>query len=214
MRNILRQDPDIIMIGELRDLETAENAIQAALTGHLVFSTLHTNDAPASIIRLMDLGIPAFLIQATLRGILSQRLIRKICQNCKTPIQVDTEKLCSLGLDTGKTGTLPLFRGNGCQQCRGTGYLGRTTIHEVLVFSDTMKALTVTDADLAALTDTARAEGMVSLRECAVEKLMQGVTTYQEVLRVTSDDNPNDPPAGDRGPGAKCLCVPNKTPAR
>jgi general secretion pathway protein E len=191
MRNILRQDPDIIMIGELRDLETAENAIQAALTGHMVFSTLHTNDAPASIIRLMDLGVPAFLIQATLRGILSQRLVRKICNACKTPIEIDANALLTLGLDTGKTGTLPLFHGKGCQQCRGTGYLGRTTIHEVLVFTEAIKALTVADADLSALTDAARTEGMVSLRESAIEKLLQGVTTYQEVLRVTSSDSLN-----------------------
>ena len=189
MRNILRQDPDIIMIGELRDLETAENAIQAALTGHLVFSTLHTNDAPASIIRLMDLGVPAFLIQATLRGILSQRLVRKICTACKTPIDIDTQKLRALGLDTGKTGMVPLFYGKGCQQCRGTGYMGRTTIHEVLVYSEKIKALTVTETDLAALTDAARAQGMASLRESAIEKLLNGITTYQEVLRVTSGDN-------------------------
>jgi general secretion pathway protein E len=189
MRNILRQDPDIIMIGELRDLETAENAIQAALTGHLVLSTLHTNDAPASIIRLMDLGVPTFLIQATLRGILSQRLVRKICHACKIPIEINAQKLRGLGLDTGKTGVLSLFQGKGCQKCRGTGYLGRTTIHEVLVYSEAIKALTVADADLAALTDAARSEGMKSLRESALEKLMAGVTTYQEVLRVTSSDS-------------------------
>ncbi len=189
MRNILRQDPDIIMIGELRDLETAENAIQAALTGHLVLSTLHTNDAPASIIRLMDLGVPPFLIQATLRGILAQRLLRKICPACKEPVEIDAHKLCALGLDTGKSGMLSLYRGKGCQKCRGTGYLGRTTIHEVLVYSDAVKNLTVADADLAVLTETARAEGMMSLRESAIEKLMSGVTTYQEVLRVTSGEN-------------------------
>jgi general secretion pathway protein E len=186
MRNILRQDPDIIMVGELRDLETAENAIQAALTGHLVLSTIHTNDAPSSIIRMMDLGIPSFLLQATLRGILSQRLVRKICNTCKKPIEIDTAKLQALGLETGRSGMLSLFQGSGCQKCRGTGYLGRTTIHEVLVYSDAIKTLTVPEADLATLTATARAEGMASLRESAVEKLLDGVTTYQEVLRVTS----------------------------
>jgi general secretion pathway protein E len=186
MRNILRQDPDIIMVGELRDLETAENAIQAALTGHLVLSTLHTNDAPSSIIRMMDLGVPSFLIQATLRGILSQRLVRKICNACKTPIGIDAAKLQVLGLETGKSGILSLFHGKGCPKCRGTGYQGRTTIHEVLPYSDAIKALTVPDADLASLTRKARAEGMASLRESAIEKLLEGVTTYQEVLRVTS----------------------------
>jgi general secretion pathway protein E len=189
MRNILRQDPDIIMVGELRDLETAENAIQAALTGHLVLSTLHTNDAPSSIIRMMDLGVPSFLIQATLRGILSQRLVRKICNSCKTPIEIDAVKLQALGLETGKSGMLSLYHGKGCQKCRGTGYLGRTTIHEVLPFSDAIKALTVPGADLAGLTGKARAEGMASLRESAVEKLLDGITTYQEVLRVTSGDD-------------------------
>ena len=186
MRNILRQDPDIIMIGELRDLETAENAIQAALTGHLVLSTLHTNDAPSSIIRMMDLGVPSFLLQATLRGILSQRLVRKICNACKVPMDIDAARLQSLGLETGRSGMVPLFYGKGCQKCRGTGYLGRTTIHEVLPYSDAIKALTLPDADLVRLTETARAEGMASLRESAVEKLLDGITTYQEVLRVTS----------------------------
>lgn len=189
MRNILRQDPDIIMIGELRDLETAENAIQAALTGHLVMSTLHTNDAPSSIVRLMDLGVPAFLIQATLRGILSQRLVRKICNACKAPINMDAAKLSGLGLETGKSGMLSLFHGKGCQKCRGTGYQGRTTIHEVLPYSDAIKSQTVPDVDLAVLAETARSEGMASLRESAIEKLMEGVTTYQEVLRVTSKDH-------------------------
>ncbi|GAB6908528.1 Type II secretion system protein E [Desulfosarcina cetonica] len=189
MRNILRQDPDIIMVGELRDLETAENAIQAALTGHLVLSTLHTNDAPSSIIRLMDLGVPSFLIQATLRGILSQRLVRKICNNCKEKIEIDASALEAMGLATGRTGRLSLYQGQGCQKCRQTGYSGRTTIHEVLPFSDTIKALTVPDADLAALTEGARAEGMISLRESAIERLMDGTTTYQEVLRVTSGGN-------------------------
>ena len=189
MRNILRQDPDIIMVGELRDLETAENAIQAALTGHLVLSTLHTNDAPSSIIRMMDLGVPSFLIQATLRGILSQRLVRKICNACKESIQLEATKLHALGLETGMSGQLGLFHGKGCQKCRGTGYLGRTTIHEVLPYSDAIKALTIPDADLSSLTETARMEGMASLRESAIEKLMEGITTYQEVLRVTSSDS-------------------------
>ena len=186
MRNILRQDPDIIMVGELRDLETAENAIQAALTGHLVLSTLHTNDAPSSIIRLMDLGVPAFLIQATLRGILSQRLVRKICNTCKAPIELEASELQVLGLDTGQSGRLSLFHGNGCQKCRGTGYLGRTTIHEVLPYTEAIKSLTVADVDLAVLTEMARTEGMATLRQSAIEKLMAGITTYQEVLRVTS----------------------------
>ena len=188
IRNILRQDPDIIMVGELRDLETAENAIQASLTGHLVLSTLHTNDAPSSIIRMMDLGVPSFLIQATLRGILAQRLVRTICNACKEPMDIPASKLNAMGLEIEQTGILQLFQGKGCQKCRGTGFLGRTTIHEVLPFSETIKGLTVPESDLSALTKAARKEGMTSLRECAIEKLLAGITTYQEVLRVTSED--------------------------
>jgi general secretion pathway protein E len=189
MRNILRQDPDIIMVGELRDLETAENAIQAALTGHLVLSTLHTNDAPSSIIRMMDLGVPSFLLQATLRGILSQRLVRKICSDCKAPLEVEASSLKAMGLKIGQSGTLSLFQGKGCQKCRGTGYQGRTTIHEVLPFSEVIKSSTVAGAELGVLAEKAKAEGMTTLRECAIEKLLAGVTTVQEVLRVTSDDS-------------------------
>ncbi len=189
MRNILRQDPDIIMVGELRDLETAENAIQAALTGHLVLSTLHTNDAPSSIIRMMDLGIPHFLLQATLRGILSQRLVRTICNACKEPMKMEAAELRAMGLETGKSGPLSLFHGKGCQKCRGTGYQGRTTIHEVLPYTDAIKALTLAEVDLVTLRERARADGMGSLRECAIRKLLAGITTYQEVLRVTSADS-------------------------
>ena len=128
LRNILRQDPDIIMIGEMRDLETAENAVQAALTGHLVLSTLHTNDAPSSITRLIDLGVPPFLIQSTLVGIMAQRLVRKICHNCMESFDVETAELRSMGLDVEENGRITLYRGKGCQKCRGTGYYGRTGI--------------------------------------------------------------------------------------
>jgi general secretion pathway protein E len=155
----------------------------------LVLSTLHTNDAPSSIIRMMDLGVPSFLIQATLRGILSQRLVRKICSACKAPMKVNAAKLQALGLETGKSGILSLSHGKGYQKCRGTGYLGRTTIHEVLPYSDAIKSLTVQDADLATLTEKARTEGMISLRESAVEKMLAGITTYEEVLRVASSND-------------------------
>lgn len=185
LRNILRQDPDVIMIGEMRDFETAENAIQAALTGHLVLSTLHTNDAPTSIMRLLDLGVPHFLLQATLVGILAQRLVRKICNYCKTPVAVDSDQLRSLGLDVGRGGTLKLSHGKGCEKCRGTGYLGRTCILELMPFSESIRKLTVADADVDAIRTKAREEGMRTLRESAVDKLLKGVTTYQEVLRVT-----------------------------
>jgi general secretion pathway protein E len=185
LRNILRQDPDIIMIGEMRDVETAENAIQAALTGHLVLSTLHTNDAPSSITRLLDLGIPSFLIQATLAGVLAQRLVRKICPYCKESFEMDSAELTSMGLDLGKEGKIELSRGKGCLKCRGTGYLGRCGIYEVLPVTEGVRKLIRPECDAEAIRDMARKEGMVTLRENAVRKLLEGKTTYQEVLRVT-----------------------------
>ncbi len=185
LRNILRQDPDVIMIGEMRDLETAENAIQAALTGHLVLSTLHTNDAPTAIMRLLDLGIPHFLLQATLVGIMAQRLVRKVCDYCKEPFVMDTDKLRAMGLDIGRQGTVELAKGKGCEKCRGTGYMGRTCIIELMPFTEAIRRLTQADADVDAIRGKARAEGMRTLRESAVEKLLNKVTTYEEVLRVT-----------------------------
>ena len=185
MRNILRQDPDVIMIGEMRDYETAENAIQAALTGHLVLSTLHTNDAPTSIMRLLDLGIPHFLLQATLAGILAQRLVRKICNYCKEPLEMDSERLRAVGLDVGRSGMIKLFSGKGCEKCRGTGYLGRTCILELMPFTESIRKLTTGDVDVDAIRSKAREEGMRTLRESAVDKLLKGVTTHEEVLRVT-----------------------------
>jgi general secretion pathway protein E len=185
LRNILRQDPDVIMIGEMRDLETAENAVQAALTGHLVLSTLHTNDAPSALMRLLDLGLPHFLIQATLVGVLAQRLVRKICNYCKEPFEMASEELKSLGVDLNRHGGLPLFRGRGCEKCRGTGYLGRTCVLELMQYTESIRRMTTAAADVTLIRNKAREEGMRTLRESAVDKLLQGVTTYQEVLRVT-----------------------------
>ncbi|MDP4856190.1 MAG: GspE/PulE family protein, partial [Desulfobacterales bacterium] len=139
LRTILRQDPDIIMIGEMRDLETARNAVQAALTGHLVLSTLHTNDAPSAVTRLLDLGVPSFLIQATLVGILGQRLVRKICPYCKEAFEMEAAELAELGLDIGNRGRVTLYRGKGCIKCRTTGYRGRTGIFEVLPYTESLK---------------------------------------------------------------------------
>jgi general secretion pathway protein E len=185
LRNILRQDPDIIMIGEMRDLATAENAIQAALTGHLVLSTLHTNDAPTSIMRLLDLGVPHFLLQATLVGVLAQRLVRKVCEYCKAPFETDADRLRAMGLDMGREGTIALVQGKGCEKCRGTGYKGRTCILELMPYTEGIRRLTQENADVDAIRAKARAEGMRTLRESAVDKLLNGITTYQEVLRVT-----------------------------
>jgi general secretion pathway protein E len=188
LRNILRQDPDVIMIGELRDLETAENAVQAALTGHLVLSTLHTNDAPSSIIRLLDLGVPYFLIQASLIGIMGQRLVRRICRSCVETFHMDASELREKGISLEKEGPVKLFRGRGCQKCRGTGYLGRTAIFEVLPYTEKIKKLTRADADLEEIRHQAAAEGLVTLRQNAIKKLLAGETTYQEVLRVTWEE--------------------------
>jgi general secretion pathway protein E len=185
LRNILRQDPDIIMIGEMRDLETAENAVQAALTGHLVLSTLHTNDAPSSIVRLLDLGVPSFLIQSTLVGIMAQRLVRKICNHCTESFEMENSELKAMGLDVEQTGLITLKRGRGCQRCRGTGYYGRIAIFEVIPYSESLKKMTTANADFKAIATQAKKEGMITLRENALIKLLAGETTYQEVLRVT-----------------------------
>ena len=185
LRTILRQDPDIIMIGEMRDLETARNAVQAALTGHLVLSTLHTNDAPSAVTRLLDLGVPSFLIQATLVGILGQRLVRKICPYCKEAFEMDAAELAELGLNIGNRGSVTLYRGKGCIKCRTTGYRGRTGIFEVLPYTESLKKLTTTNTDVEKLRSRAREEGMFTLRESAIKKMMEGTTTFEEVLKVT-----------------------------
>jgi len=185
IRTILRQDPDIIMVGEMRDLETAASAVQAALTGHLVLSTLHTNDAPSVVTRLLDLGTPAFMIQATLVGILAQRLVRVICTYCKESFEIDTQELKNLGVDVGKKGRITLHEGVGCVRCRNTGYRGRVGIFEVLPYTESLQELTNASVDIAKITHKAMEEGMINLRENAVKKLLKGITTYQEVLRVT-----------------------------
>jgi general secretion pathway protein E len=185
LRNILRQDPDIIMLGEMRDIDTAHNAIQAAMTGHLVLSTLHTNDAPSTITRLLDLGVPPFLIQATLVGVLGQRLVRKICTQCSEHFEMESRDLNAMGLEIKINGMVKLSRGKGCINCRGTGYFGRTSVFEVLPYSEAIKKMTASGNDLQSLRSKAREEGMITLRENAVKKLLEGITTYQEVLRVT-----------------------------
>ncbi len=182
LRTILRQDPDIIMVGEIRDKETANNAVQAALTGHLVFSTLHTNDASSSVTRLMDLGVPTFLINSTVIGILAQRLVRKICVQCKKPRMLKPDEMENLRL---KPREYTVWYGEGCAECRGTGYRGRTGVFEVMNFSPNVKSVIAGTADVALIEKAARAEGASSLRESAVRKMLQGLTTYEEVITVT-----------------------------
>ena len=186
LKTILRQDPDIIMIGEMRDLETAENAVQASLTGHLVLSTLHTNDAPSSITRLLDLGVPPFLIQATLIGIVAQRLVRVICDYCRERFEMEAAELAALGFDTGLDGTIQLHRGVGCNRCRHTGYRGRSGIYEVMPYTESLQKMTTAKVNFENLRRRAKEEGMVTLRQNAIMKMLDGVTTYKEVLRVTS----------------------------
>ncbi len=187
LRNILRQDPDIIMIGELRDKETAEHAVQAALTGHLVLSTLHTNDAPSAVNRLIDLGIEPFLITSTLIGSVAQRLMRRICIHCKEDFHDGQDKIMDVGLDVKTKGKLKLSRGRGCTRCRGTGYLGRQAVFEIMPFSEKLRQLTLTDREVGALREAARSEGMTMLSDNAIKIMLSCQTTYQEVLRVTAD---------------------------
>jgi general secretion pathway protein E len=184
LRNILRQDPDIIMIGEIRDHDTAAHAVQAALTGHLVFSTLHTNDAVSSISRLIDLGVEPFLIGNTLLGAMAQRLVRQICPHYREQFAISAGELKGYGLPVTEDGTLELHRGKGCPQCRGTGYLGRCGIFEIFPISDSIRKQICNSVSDVELRQIAVNEGMTSLREDAWRKVMQGVTTYGEVLRV------------------------------
>ncbi|MDR2340265.1 MAG: GspE/PulE family protein [Deltaproteobacteria bacterium] len=187
IRTILRQDPDIIMVGEMRDKETAENAVQAALTGHLVLSTLHTNDAPSAIVRLVELGLEPFLVSSTVVGIMAQRLVRRICPNCIDEFVLTAKTALDLGFITH--GDLTLKHGRGCEACRNTGYLGRVATVEVMPFSDTMKeAILHGNQNALSIKATARNEGMVTLRENALDLMLAGLTTIQEVLRVTSAD--------------------------
>jgi general secretion pathway protein E len=187
LRNILRQDPDVIMIGEIRDIETATHAVQAALTGHLVFSTLHTNDAVSTIVRLKDLGLEPFLISSTLLGAMAQRLVRRICENCKEPYEVTGENMREMGLPESGSNKLTLYRGQGCRQCRGTGYAGRLGIFEIFSMSAEMKKHVSGQASDAELRQIAVREGMTNLREDAWQKVIAGQTTVEEILRVTGD---------------------------
>jgi general secretion pathway protein E len=186
LRNILRQDPDIIMIGEMRDLETTQNAIQSALTGHLVLSTLHTNDSTSAITRLLDLGIPSFLIQSTLIGVVAQRLVRKVCSYCKSQIDVAASTLRAKGLEIRQEGSISLYHGKGCPRCRNTGYFGRVAILEVLPYAESLKKLTTAKTNSEILREKALSEGLITLRQNAIQKMLNGETTYQEVLRVTT----------------------------
>ena len=185
VRTLLRQDPDIIMVGEIRDLETAEMAVQAALTGHLVLSTLHTNDAPTAISRLLDLGLPAHLIRVTLNGVMAQRLVRKLCDHCKQRTDVDKEAWETLVRPFKASPPAHLYEPVGCIECRNTGYLGRVGIYELLVPGGDMRSLIRPDVDLANIRKQAFKDGCLSLRLAGAKKVAAGMTTIAEVMRVT-----------------------------
>jgi general secretion pathway protein E len=185
LRTVLRQDPDIIMVGEIRDTETAEQAVQAALTGHLVLSTLHTNDAPSSVTRLLDLGIPHFLITSTLIGILAQRLVRENCSHCIEEYEPTPEEALALRVPIEKLQAYRFKRGRGCLHCRQTAYSGRTGIFEVLPLSDKVRGLVTAQTGSREIFKVAREEGMRTLREAAMEKVFRGITTTTEMVRVT-----------------------------
>jgi type IV pilus assembly protein PilB len=185
LRRILRQDPDIILVGEVRDLETARIAIQASLTGHLVFSTLHTNDAPSSITRLIDMGVEPFLLTATIEAIVAQRLVRVVCKNCKTEYNPSRLELMELNLTPDDVADRKFYYGKGCDQCNNTGFRGRTAIVENLNFDDTLRELVVQEVSTEALREVAVERGMHTLREAGLRAIFDGVTTIEEVVRET-----------------------------
>ena len=185
VRALMRQDPDIIMVGEIRDLETAEMAIQAALTGHLVLSTLHTNDAPSAITRLLELGVPYYLLKATLLGVMAQRLVRTLCPHCKTPVELDEDDWQNLTKPWNAPLPTQAHRAVGCPECRETGYRGRAGVYEIMLLNDGIKPQITADTDLIALRRQAFKEGMRSLRLSGAQKVAAGQTTIEEVLRVT-----------------------------
>ena len=185
LRSFLRQDPDVILVGEIRDLETAEIAVQSSLTGHLVFTTLHTNDAPSAIARLLDLGLEPFLITATLEGIVGQRLVRTICPRCKEEFTPTEDMLLELNLTPEKIAGRSFFRGAGCDYCRGTGYSGRQAIFELMIMDDTMRELIMKRSSTNVLREAGRKRGMRTLRESGLLSIFDGQTTIEEVVAQT-----------------------------
>ncbi len=185
LRSILRQDPDRILVGEIRDVETAEIAVQASLTGHMVFSTLHTNDAPATVTRLRDMGVPPFLITATVEAILAQRLVRRICSGCKEEVIPGADVLADLEMTSDQLEGKKFYRGKGCEKCNRSGYKGRLGIYELLIMNDEMRDMIIRNASTEELREAARRNGMVTLRESGMESIFMGQTTADEVIRET-----------------------------
>jgi type IV pilus assembly protein PilB len=187
LKSFLRQDPDIIMIGEIRDLETGSIAVRAALTGHLVLSTLHTNSAAATVTRLIDMGIEKFLVSSSVNLVLAQRLLRKICKKCKIPVEVHPEALREVGLDPDKLQGQTFYHGAGCAECNGSGYKGRTGIYEVMPMTPKIREMVLDGKNTFEIEGIAIKEGMLTLRMDACEKFKSGITTIEEVLRITGE---------------------------
>jgi general secretion pathway protein E len=187
LRSILRQDPDVIMIGEIRDRETAEIAIHASLTGHLVFSTLHTNDAASAATRLIDMGIEPFLVASSVVAVLAQRLVRKVCKDCREAYHPEDEELIRLGIVPPKSRPT-FYRGVGCAACSQTGYRGRTGIYELMVLDDEIRRLIGAKADATAIKQAATAKGMTTLKDDGADKVFHGITTTEEVMRITQQE--------------------------
>jgi type IV pilus assembly protein PilB len=185
LRSMLRQDPDVILVGEIRDKETAEIAVQASLTGHLVFSTLHTNDAPSAVARLLDLGVEPFLVTATLEGIVAQRLVRKICLSCKTEYTPGEEQLMELELRPEDVVGKRFFYGKGCPNCNNTGYKGRFGLYEIMTLDDDIREMIIQHASTQVIRMEARKRGLRTLRQCGLMAIFDGVTSIEEVSRET-----------------------------
>lgn len=188
LRTILRQDPDVILVGEIRDLETAEIAVQASLTGHLVFSTLHTNDAPGALTRLVDMGVEPFLVASSLLAVSGQRLVRQVCRHCAQPVIPEDEALRELGITRKQLHDGVVYEGKGCDHCYGTGYRGRVAINELMLISETVRQMIMQNKDSATVRKVAVREGMRGLREDGARKVIRGITTIAEVLRVTQEE--------------------------
>jgi len=188
LRSILRQDPDVVMIGEIRDRETAEIAIQASLTGHLVISTLHTNDSASSIARLIDMGVEPFLVSSSVIAIMAQRLLRTVCKECGIRYKPSAEELAQIGLDPAKAGDKLIYKAKGCSACLETGYAGRTGIHEILVMDDELRSMIMKGVEAGRIKRRAMEKGMLTLREDGARKVLAGETTIEELLRVTQED--------------------------
>ena len=196
LRHILRQDPNVIMVGEIRDMETAEIAIRASLTGHLVFSTLHTNDASSAFTRLIDMGIEPFLVASSVEAVMAQRLVRTICPHCKTEQKVEPDYLRRIGFPEDEIGTAKFWRGAGCEECRQLGYQGRKGIYELLVVNESIRPLIMNRAPATTIAQNAIEQGMRTLRTDGWNKVKDGETTIEEVLRVTQIEEHMDALAG------------------